>query len=143
MINRLSRYGFVFGIAFAIICAAGCSDSSKDTAADSSAVSNEQEAMHDHDHDHGDHSHGSEAEEIEKALAGFADGDRESVLAQKICLVGGEPLGSMGAPEKVDVNGTTIWICCEGCRETLLEDSEKYLAQLEQVLNPTDISDAE
>ena len=141
MVNRLSSYGFVFTTAFLFLLSIGCSGSSNNTSPDAQTVSSEQEMMH--DHDHGDHSHDSEAEEIEKSLVGLSDGDRESVLAQKMCLVGGEPLGSMGAPKKVDVDGTPIWICCEGCRETLLEEPEKYLAQLAQVLNSADASDAE
>jgi hypothetical protein len=40
-------------------------------------------------------------------------------------------LGSMGTPKKVDVNGTPIFICCDGCREGLLEEPEKYLVKLE------------
>lgn len=36
----------------------------------------------------------------------------------------------MGTPPKVDVNGTPVFICCEGCRESLLEQPDKYLAKL-------------
>ncbi len=39
-------------------------------------------------------------------------------------------LGSMGAPKKVDVNGTPVFICCEDCRESLLEEPDKYLAKV-------------
>ena len=42
----------------------------------------------------------------------------------------GYRLGSMGTPKKVDVNGTVVFICCNGCRQPLLEDPEKYLAKL-------------
>jgi Cu(I)/Ag(I) efflux system membrane fusion protein len=36
----------------------------------------------------------------------------------------------MGTPPKVDVNGRTVFLCCEGCRARLLADPEKYLAKL-------------
>jgi hypothetical protein len=57
--------------------------------------------------------------------------DRESAMAQKICPVSEEPLGSMGAPERVNVDGREVWICCDGCRDKLLNEPEKYLANLE------------
>jgi len=41
-------------------------------------------------------------------------------------------LGSMGTPPKVDVDGKQVFLCCEGCRERLLADPDKYLANLEQ-----------
>ena len=31
----------------------------------------------------------------------------------------------MGTPIRVDVNGTPVMICCEGCRKGLLKDPEK------------------
>jgi len=49
---------------------------------------------------------------------------------QGICPVAEYRLGSMGTPKKVDVNGTPVFICCDGCRERLLAEPEKYLAKL-------------
>ena len=49
---------------------------------------------------------------------------------QRICPVAEYPLGSMGIPKKVNVNGRTVFICCESCREQLLSEPEKYLAKL-------------
>jgi Cu(I)/Ag(I) efflux system membrane fusion protein len=39
-------------------------------------------------------------------------------------------LGTMGPPQKVEVRGRQVWICCAGCREELLTNPEKYLAKL-------------
>jgi hypothetical protein len=36
----------------------------------------------------------------------------------------------MGAPEKVDVNGQQVWICCDGCKDKLLAAPDKYLAKI-------------
>ena len=69
---------------------------------------------------------------IAEALAGLSPGDLILVDQQKICPVMKTPLGSMGDPIKVDVNGTPIFICCEGCRSKLLADPETYLANLDQ-----------
>ena len=65
------------------------------------------------------------------ALSGLSAEDRALAGQQRICPVADSQLGSMGPPRKVDVNGTSVFICCEGCRQTLLADPEKYLAKLE------------
>jgi hypothetical protein len=54
---------------------------------------------------------------------------------QKVCAVTGEPLGSMGTPVPVrvaDAAGSpqVVLLCCESCREELLDDPAKYLAKL-------------
>ena len=65
------------------------------------------------------------------ALAKLSDEDRALAEKQRICPVTEAPLGSMGTPPKVDVDGRTVFICCEGCRKSLLEEREKYLAILD------------
>ncbi len=57
--------------------------------------------------------------------------DRERAMAQVICPVTDFELGSMGVPPKVIIDGQPIFLCCEGCRESLLENPEEYLARLE------------
>lgn len=68
--------------------------------------------------------------EIEKALASLSPADREAALAQKVCPVSGEPLGAMGTPRKITVEGREVFICCEGCDEKLRANPEEYLAKL-------------
>jgi Cu(I)/Ag(I) efflux system membrane fusion protein len=63
-------------------------------------------------------------------LAKLSPEDSASAEKQHVCLVSGEMLGTMGAPIKVDVNGQQVWICCEGCRDMLLENPDEYLAKL-------------
>ena len=67
------------------------------------------------------------SEEMIAALSGLSPEDRALAERQRICPVTEMPLGSMGAPPKVDVNGQTIFICCNGCRKSLLADPQKYL----------------
>ncbi len=80
------------------------------------------------------------SEEVLAALAELPEEDRRLAKIQGICPVAEYQLGSMGPPIKVDVNGTPVFICCEGCRESLLEEPEKYLAIL---ANPDRLSDEE
>ncbi len=77
-----------------------------------------------------------EAAEIEKALAQLSPEDRKRAELQKICPVAQEPLGSMGKPELVEVNGQKVFICCEGCRKPLLAKPAKYLANLPPAASP-------
>jgi hypothetical protein len=65
-------------------------------------------------------------------LAALSDEDRRLVLAQKVCPVSEEPLGSMGAPIKVTVNGRHLFICCKGCEDSAKEKFEEYYAKLEK-----------
>jgi hypothetical protein len=67
---------------------------------------------------------------IEKELQSLPEADRVEAIAQKICPVSGEPLGSMGAPVKVAVKDTSVFICCESCRKKLLGDPDTYLGKL-------------
>lgn len=86
-------------------------------------------AVHDHDgHEHGDHNQ-AEANEIEAAMASLSAEDRAAATAQKVCPVSGEPLGSMGTPQKVDLNGNGVFVCCEGCTASLKSDPDKFLTK--------------
>lgn len=51
-----------------------------------------------------------------------------AVARQKICPVSGKPLGSMGTPVAVDVNGQTIYACCQGCVDEIRSNPAKYAA---------------
>lgn len=89
------------------------------------------------DHDHAEHDHGDHAIDADSPMAKMMPGlkelspeDYESAMAQHMCPVSGEMLGTMGAPEEVDVSGKSVWICCDGCKDKLLADPEKYLAKL-------------
>ncbi len=64
------------------------------------------------------------------APAGLSAQDQLLVERQKICPVTGEPLGSMGAPVPVVVEGRTVFVCCEGCSTPLKSNPGKYLAKL-------------
>jgi Cu(I)/Ag(I) efflux system membrane fusion protein len=72
----------------------------------------------------------TDMEKMKVELVKLSPEDAASAEKQHFCPVSGDMLGTMGAPIKVDVNGRQVWICCEGCRESLLENPEEYLAKL-------------
>jgi YHS domain-containing protein len=67
---------------------------------------------------------------VEATLASLPADERAAVEAQVICPVSEHKLGGMGAPIKVTVDGRDVYICCESCKEPLLADPAKYLANL-------------
>lgn len=64
-------------------------------------------------------------------FAALPEADRLAALAQKICPVGDAPLGSMGTPIKVTIEGRDVYLCCDHCREDLEADPQKYFAKLD------------
>lgn len=63
-------------------------------------------------------------------LAKLDAADRTAAAKQANCPVSNEPLGSMGVPRKVVVNGREVFICCKGCEKEFLENADAYLAKL-------------
>ena len=106
----------------------GCSEAPQPAPATDAAP----HAEHSHD-DHAGHDHadGEEQDEQSEALAGLSAEDRALAEKQKICPVSGQPLGSMGVPVKVTVKDRDVLLCCEGCRGSIVEDPDKYLAKLD------------
>lgn len=66
----------------------------------------------------------------EAALAELPPEDRALAEKQKVCPVSGEPLGAMGKPYKVTVEGQDVLLCCQGCESKIKENPEQYLAKL-------------
>lgn len=56
-----------------------------------------------------------------------------AIARQKICPVSGKPLGSMGDPVAVDVNGQKLYVCCAGCVGAVKSDPAKYAAGRPQI----------
>jgi len=107
---------------------AGCNRDISNTpaapSADQTAVDNDKHAGHDHS--------SAELEKTKTELAKLSPEDASAAERQNSCPVTGELLGSMGSPKKVDVRGHSVWICCDGCREELLANPDKYLAKLKK-----------
>lgn len=83
-------------------------------------------------HDQGsqdDGTAGSDMEKMKAELKKLSPEDAASVEKQHFCPVSGKMLGSMGAPIKVEVKGKSVWICCEGCKQKVLDNPDEYLAK--------------
>ena len=72
---------------------------------------------------------------IEANLATLSPEDRALVLAQKTSPVAGGPLGGMGVPKAIDVEGRKVFICCEACEQEMLNNPSKYLAKLDAAID--------
>jgi hypothetical protein len=68
--------------------------------------------------------------DVKEAIAGLSEEDQKLVLAQKVCPVTKEPLGSMGEPIKITVEGRHLFVCCAGCEEQARENFDAYYAKL-------------
>lgn len=56
-----------------------------------------------------------------------------AIARQKLCPVSGKPLGSMGAPVSVDVNGQRLFVCCAGCVGKVKANPARYAAGRPQI----------
>ncbi|WP_437193685.1 hypothetical protein [Planctomicrobium sp. SH527] len=66
---------------------------------------------------------------VSEALAKLSVSDRAAVLSQRYCpLMSRERLGAMGAPIKVTIEGTELFVCCEGCSDEAVKHSKETLA---------------
>lgn len=83
--------------------------------------------------------YGAAGKEIRPGVFEATLADAEAIAAQKKCPVMDEELGGMGVPQKVNVRGTAVFICCAGCAKKLDAEPQKYLAMLSgQGVNPPD-----
>jgi hypothetical protein len=74
----------------------------------------------------------SEASKVTTALAELSPEEREAAIAQKICPVSDQELGSMGKPIKVTVEGQEVFVCCAGCIDELKNNFAEYKAKLDK-----------
>ncbi len=109
----------------------GCTKATT-TPADNGAETVAEEMDHS-GHDHGDETGEAGQSDMDKMnaeLAKLPETDRLAAEKQHMCPVSGEMLGTMGAPLKVTAKGQDVWLCCEGCKDQLLENPDEYLAKL-------------
>ena len=67
------------------------------------------------------------------ALDKLSPEDRALAVAQRNCPVSGHRLGSMDAPIIVEVEGRKVFLCCESCREPMLDRPAEFMAKLPPV----------
>ena len=70
---------------------------------------------------------------IQAAMLKLDPEDRKLAEAQEWCAVSKGPLGNMGTPYKVMLNGQPVFLCCDGCKDTADAEPEKTLAKAEEL----------
>jgi len=72
--------------------------------------------------------------EIAEMIGKLDEADQKVAMEQKFCAVQShERLGSMGVPAKLELEGQTIFLCCEGCEKSAKADPEKTLARVAEL----------
>jgi Cu(I)/Ag(I) efflux system membrane fusion protein len=72
---------------------------------------------------------------IRAALEKLSPADRKLALAQRLCpIMDDSPLGSMGTPVKIMLDGQPVFLCCEGCEDVAHEKSQETLAKVKTLL---------
>jgi len=80
------------------------------------------------------HDHAAMEKEISKTLATLSAVDRKQALAQRFCpVMEHSRLGADGVPQKIVIDGTPIFVCCEGCIDAAKEGGKKTLATVKKL----------
>ena len=127
--NPMSRLSTitVLLLSVSVVGITGCGSKSKTEQAAKSKTADDHKSHSDHK------SHeGSDMDKMKSELAKLSPEDQASAEKQHMCVVSGEMLGSMGAPIKLTVKDQDMWICCNSCKQTVLDDPDTYLAKLKK-----------
>lgn len=77
-----------------------------------------------------DHNAMMAEKEISKSLAALSAADRKQAVAQRFCpIMEYSRLGAMDTPHKVMIDGTPVFVCCEGCIEDAEAGGKETLAK--------------
>ena len=71
-----------------------------------------------------------DASDVQANLNKLSAEDRQIAVAQKMCPVTDEPLGSMGVPIKLTINDQSVFICCKSCEKRAKKDPDKTLQKV-------------
>lgn len=132
--NRITSFAIATTILSITMYGCGSSTPPNDASSEESAATHEEMGHGDHesmDHEHHSDAEQSDMEKMKAELAKLSPEDAASAEKQHFCPVSDSMLGTMGAPIKMDVKGHQVWICCNGCKDALLENPDKYLAKLQ------------
>jgi hypothetical protein len=73
------------------------------------------------------------------AVSRLAPEDQQLAKLQGFCAVfTTSPLGSMGTPVKLELNGETVFLCCAGCKGKALRNPELALANVAKLKSASD-----
>lgn len=72
--------------------------------------------------------------EVRTELSKLSPADLKIALQQKLCpVMDDSPLGSMGTPVKIMLDGQPVFLCCEGCQDTAREKPQETLARVKEL----------
>jgi hypothetical protein len=73
-------------------------------------------------------------ERIRANLDKLSPEDRQLAEAQKFCVIEEENrLGSMGPPQKTDIEGQAVFLCCKGCEKRARANPQTTLAHAREL----------
>jgi Cu(I)/Ag(I) efflux system membrane fusion protein len=72
---------------------------------------------------------------IRAALEKLSPADQKLALGQRLCpVMDDSPLGSMGTPVKIMLDGQSVFLCCEGCEDAAREKPQETLAKIQKLV---------
>jgi hypothetical protein len=72
--------------------------------------------------------------EVKANLALLSDADRALAEAQKYCAINRKSLlGSMGKPDKIELEGQPVFLCCSSCEKEAKADPKKTLERVAEL----------
>lgn len=72
---------------------------------------------------------------IKAGLSKLPDADRQLAEAQKFCPIQKTRLGSMGRPDRIELEGQPVFLCCSSCEDDARADPKKTLAEVQKLKN--------
>lgn len=70
------------------------------------------------------------AEAQRENIAKLSPDDQQAATKQAVCPISGDPLGAMGMPVKIDLDGHPVFLCCEDCRADAVKQKDQVLKKL-------------
>jgi hypothetical protein len=72
------------------------------------------------------------SDEEKAAIKELPAAEQATALAQAVCPVSTENLGSMGKPLKVTAEGRTFYLCCKNCEKEVKSNPKAVIAKLDK-----------
>ncbi len=80
--------------------------------------------------------HGTVQSQPSTAVAKATSADQPAIERQRVCPVTGSALNEDGMPLKVSVGGRSLFVCCQGCVDTVLKDPDVYFRKVARAGTP-------
>jgi multidrug efflux pump subunit AcrA (membrane-fusion protein) len=71
-------------------------------------------------------------EKVSASLKKLSPEDKKLAQVQRFCPIRNDPLGSMGVPVKLTIDGKSVFICCKGCVADAQANPVKTLVRIEE-----------